>query len=156
MYAPNKFLIRRSARLLQIHYVVHILLVLASVHSMYALGVKALLWIAPVWLIQWYFLNALHLSHFLFCKPRQWRFEHNQTTLYVDDEWHDVELTNAQVYKHCVILTFRYVTVTNQSWQALPHWDVIVFDGCESESFRQLRAMLRTTLGQEARQKNGN
>ncbi|GAA6134802.1 hypothetical protein NBRC116188_15920 [Oceaniserpentilla sp. 4NH20-0058] len=123
---------------------------------MFVVGIKAIIWIAPVLLIQWYFLIHLRLGQFLFCKSRQWRFEHKQTSLLVDDEWHDVKLINAQVYQHCVILTFQYLMDNNQRWLPLIHWDVIAFDACEGESFRQLRAMLRTTLGREERQKNGN
>lgn len=93
-------------------------------------------------LVQGFYFRKLWRRELIFLQPRQWQFFNGQARLKQSHDWVSVDVLVQQVWPSCVMLKYK----TNSKSQAPNKWhrDIIMYDACEAESFRQLIALMRT------------
>lgn len=135
------------------HYIVHALLFIGCVQSVYALGGSVIGYLLPVTLLQGCYWRKLKAQYWLYLQPRQWCIEQHQTRLKQNDHWHLVDLEPVYIARFLVVLRFQKLGEQTKWWQSKWLWDVIMFDACDDEPFRQFRAAVKTRFPLKENQK---
>jgi hypothetical protein len=103
-----------------------------------------LLALCPLFIVQSLYVKKLWRGELAFLQPRQWHFFNGQARLKQAQDWMAVDMVAQQVWPSCVIIQYKKCieapTQKKPRWQ----WDIIVYDACEAESFRQFIALMRS------------
>jgi len=150
VYAPVNVVAQPSVILKRIHYLVHTGVQLACLHSLYISGFSSLPYIALICLLQLYYLKQAINNDFIYLQPRQWQFDLTSTKRLVNGHWSKVSVKSSTVLFFMVVIVYQQDDTPKKWWQQAYDTDIILFDACEAESFRQLRAYLRTSVQVES------
>lgn len=103
-----------------------------------------MLTICPALVVQALHIKQLLNKQFVFLNARHWQFFNGKARLQQGTQWQNVELGAHQVWSPCVIVKYRQVIETPLQKPSAWQWDILMYDACETESFRQLIALMRT------------
>ncbi|MEH6343495.1 MAG: protein YgfX [Bermanella sp.] len=122
---PSKFLVTSL-------YGLHGILLVAS------LSIPAVFYyyLIPIFAVQCWHIFRIRRQDFLYLQVRHWRFHNDQWFVTLkDNKESQVEVELHHLWPFLAIFRFKQ--------QGRWHWEMIVSDALDAESFRQLRARLR-------------
>jgi len=122
----------------------HVGLFVACMHSVFISGLSAVPYIALILCIQWFYFKRLMGHKLRFLQPRQWHFDSSGVHLQLDGEWREVDIRSLRVLQSMIVIGFRHKKNERQWWAS--DTDIVMFDACDAETFRQARAYLRSNI----------
>ncbi|MAA72337.1 MAG: hypothetical protein CL679_11510 [Bermanella sp.] len=99
--------------------------------------------LCPLFIVQSIYIRKLWRGKFIFCRPRQWQFFNGQARVKLTQDWQSVDVVAHQVWPSCVIIRYRENDINAAGKRPRWQWDIVMFDACEHESFRQFIALMR-------------